>query len=116
DKLISLIHNVISPNSWSDVGGSGTIEYMPIGLALVINQTPDVQEQVADLLETLRRLQDLEVAVEVRMITLAETFFERIGLDFALTLKTDKATAQYEPQLVSSNFKPAGFVNDFSPG
>jgi type II secretory pathway component GspD/PulD (secretin) len=116
DKLINLIQNCISPQSWSAVGGAGTIDYFPTGLALVINQTMDVQEQVADLLEALRRLQDLEVAVEVRMITLAETFFERIGLDFALNLKTDKATAQYEPQLVSSNFKPAGFVNDFSPG
>src|SRR5205085_10263789 len=90
-------------------------EYMPIGMALVIIQTPDVQEQVADLLDALRRLQDLQVAVEVRMITLAETFFERIGLDFALNIKTDKNTAKYEPQLVTNNFKSPGLINDFSP-
>jgi general secretion pathway protein D len=115
DMLIKLVTNTVSPQSWAEVGGAGTIDYMPIGMALVINQTPDVQEQVADLLEALRRLQDLEVAVEVRMITLAETFFERIGLDFALNIKTDHNTSQYEPQLVTSNFKPAGQVNDFSP-
>jgi len=115
DMLIKLVTNTVAPQSWAEVGGAGTIDYMPIGMALVVNQTPDVQEQVADLLEALRRLQDLEVAVEVRMITLAETFFERIGLDFALNIKTDHSTAQYEPQLTTNNFKPAGQVNDFSP-
>jgi type II secretory pathway component GspD/PulD (secretin) len=115
DVLVKLIVGSVAPETWADAGGSGTIEYMPIGMALVINQTPDVQEQVADLLEALRRLQDLEVAVEVRVITLAETFFERIGLDFALNVKTDKNTAKYEPQLVTGQFKPAGQINDFSP-
>jgi type II secretory pathway component GspD/PulD (secretin) len=67
------------------------------------------------LLDALRRLQDLEVAVEVRIITLAETFFERIGLDFALNVKTDHNTAKYEPQLVTGQFKPQGQINDFSP-
>src|SRR5262249_26088511 len=115
DALIKLIQKSISPLSWSDVGGSGTIEYMPIGLALAINQTPDVQEQVAELLDALRRLQDVQIAVEVKIITLAETFFERVGLDFSLNIKTDKSTMQYEPQLVTNQFKPAGQVNDFSP-
>src|SRR6476660_8920478 len=102
--LIKLVTNTIAPVPYRSVGGAGTIDYMPIEMALVINQTPDVQEQVADLLDALRRLQDLEVAVEVRIITLAETFFERIGLDFALNVKTDHNTAQYEPQLVTNNF------------
>jgi type II secretory pathway component GspD/PulD (secretin) len=115
DLLIKLITDCVAPQSWADVGGAGSIQYMPIGLALVVNQTPDVQEQVADLLEALRRLQDLEVAVEVRMITLAETFFERVGLDFNVNVKTDHVTGQYEPQLTTSQFKPPGQVNDFSP-
>jgi type II secretory pathway component GspD/PulD (secretin)/tetratricopeptide (TPR) repeat protein len=115
DMLVKLITGSVAPETWADAGGSGTIEYMPIGMALVINQTPDVQEQVADLLEALRRLQDLEVAVEVRVITLAETFFERIGLDFALNVKTNKNTAKYEPQLVTGQFAAPGQINDFNP-
>jgi type II secretory pathway component GspD/PulD (secretin)/tetratricopeptide (TPR) repeat protein len=116
DTLIKLVTDICSPYTWSSVGGPGTIEYMPVGMALVINQTPDVQEQVAELLDALRRLQDLEVAVEVRILTLAETFFERIGLDFNLNIKTDKNTRPYEAQIVTNQFKPAGQVNDFSPG
>lgn len=115
EMLIKLIQNTISPNSWADVGGAGTVDYMPIGMALVINQTPDVQEQVADLLEALRRLQDLQVAIEIKLITLSETFFERIGLDFNLNLKTDHNTSRFEPQITTGQFKPAGQVNDFSP-
>lgn len=116
EMLMKLIQNTISPQSWAEVGGAGTIDFMPIGMALVINQTVDVQEQVQELLDALRRLQDLQVAVEIKLITLSETFFERIGLDFNLNVKTDKNTSKFEPQLTTGQFKPAGQVNDFSPG
>jgi len=115
EMLIRLIQNTVAPQTWAEVGGAGTVEFMPIGMALVVNQTPDVQEQVADLLEALRRLQDVQVAIEIRMITLSETFFERIGLDFNLNVKTDQSTSRFEPQITTNNFKPLGQVNDFSP-
>src|SRR5262249_9223996 len=63
DRLIKVITDTIAPDSWSTTGGAGTIDYYPLGMALVILQTPDVHEQVAELLESLRRLQDDEVAV-----------------------------------------------------
>ena len=53
---------------------------MAIGQALVINQTPDVQEQVEQLLNTLRQLQDVQVAVEVRAVSVADSFFENFVL------------------------------------
>lgn len=112
--LIKLITSTIEPHTWAEVGGSGIIEYFPHGHALVITQTPDVQEQVAELLETLRRLQDLEVAVEVRLISLSETFFERIGLDFALNIKTDNSTKGLEQALSTGVFKPLGQLNDLN--
>src|SRR5207302_2441943 len=71
------------------------------------------QEQVAELLQALRRLQDQEVAVEVRFITIAESFFERIGMDFNINFTT--SNSKYEPQLVSQQFKPFGFINSFNP-
>lgn len=74
--LIKLITTTVAPQSWSIMGGPGTIDYFPIGMALVVNQTPDVQEQVADLLASLRRLQDVEVAVEMRWITLPDSLLD----------------------------------------
>jgi type II secretory pathway component GspD/PulD (secretin) len=113
EVLIRLIQSVIAPMTWREVGGQGTIEYFPLGMALVITQTPDIQEQVADLLAALRRLEDQQVAVEVRFITIAESFFERIGLDFNINIRNDQT--KYEPQLVSQQFRPFGFINHFSP-
>jgi len=110
ESLIRLITNSVQPDSWEAMGGPGRIEYYPLGMALVINQTPDVIEEVIRLLEALRALQDLEIAIEVRMITLAETFYERIGLDFSMNIKTN--TKDIEPALTTGIFRPAPFVND----
>jgi hypothetical protein len=84
DQLIKLIVNTVQPESWKECGGEGTIEYYPLGMALVIHQTPDVQEQVADLLVSLRRLQDVEVAVEVRIVTVPKAFLGQVVHDLGL--------------------------------
>jgi general secretion pathway protein D len=82
DTLIELITTTIAPQSWDDVGGPGSISGFDTNLSLVVSQTQEVHEQIADLLEQLRRLQDLQVTIEVRFITLSDRFFERIGVDF----------------------------------
>ena len=55
-------------------------------MSLVISQTQEVHEEIVDLLEQLRRMQDLQVTIEVRFITLNDNFFERIGVDFDFTI------------------------------
>jgi RNA polymerase sigma-70 factor (ECF subfamily) len=60
ETLIRLITRSIKPASWDMMGGSGTIDYYPLGQALVVSQTPDVQEQIADFLAMLRRLRKVE--------------------------------------------------------
>lgn len=82
DTLISLVTSSISPTSWNENGGAGTIEPSPANLSIVVSQTQEVHDQIADLLEQLRKLQDLQVTIEVRFITLRDNFFERIGVDF----------------------------------
>lgn len=109
DLLINLVTNSVSPNTWTNVGGPGTIQYFPLGMALVINQTQEVQEEVAALLQALRRLQDLEVAIEMRLVSVSEAFFERIGLDFDVNLITPNS--RFQSQLLSQQFQPFGNVN-----
>ena len=82
DTLIELITSTIAPDTWDEVGGPGAIESFATNLSLVISQTQDVHDQIADLLEQLRRLQDLQVTIEVRFITLRDDFFEQMGIDF----------------------------------
>jgi len=89
DSLIELITSTIQPTSWTEVGGVGAIQEYENNLTLVISQTQQVHEEIADLLEQLRRLQDLQVTIEVRFITLSDQFFERIGVDFDFDLDDD---------------------------
>ncbi|CAN5281935.1 hypothetical protein BH10PLA2_BH10PLA2_05010 [soil metagenome] len=56
EELIELIQTSLQPESWNKGGGPGTIEFFPVGKSLVINQSADMQEQVQELLNALRRL------------------------------------------------------------
>lgn len=82
DTLIELITRTIAPDSWEQVGGPASIQRFETTLSLVIRQTQAVHEEITDLLKQLRRLQDLQVTVEVRFVTVSDSFFERIGVDF----------------------------------
>jgi general secretion pathway protein D len=70
------------------VGGPGAIKPFDTNLSLVISTTQEVHDEIADLLQQLRRLQDLQVTIEVRFITLNDTFFERIGVDFDFNIQS----------------------------
>lgn len=94
DTLIDLITTTIAPTSWDDNGGAGSVSGFDTNLSLVVSQTQDVHEQIADLLEQLRRLQDLQVTIEVRFITLQDDFFERIGVQFDFSIK-DNSNIQF---------------------
>lgn len=88
DSLIDLIVSTVEHDSWMENGtGDGEIQPFPTNLSLVISQTQRVHEQIADLLEQLRRLQDLQVTIEVRFIRLSDSFFERIGIDFDFNIE-----------------------------
>ncbi len=115
ESLIKLITNTISPNSWKELGVQGTIDYFPATMTLVVNQTIGLQEEIADLLAALRRLQDQQVSIEIRFISITEDFFERIGLDFNLNIVNPSNTNKFQPQLLNSAFTPAQFINAFNP-
>ena len=87
--LIELIQTTVAPETWNTTGGPGAISPFQTNLSLVVSQTQEVHEQIANLLVQLRRLQDLQVTIEVRFITLADTFFERIGVDFDFNIQTN---------------------------
>jgi beta-lactamase regulating signal transducer with metallopeptidase domain len=84
EPLLELIRSTIAPQSWDTAGGPGSLEAFETNLSLVVSQTQDIHEQIADLLQ-LRRLQDLQVALELQVLAVPENFFERVGLDFDLS-------------------------------
>ena len=82
DSLMELVVSVVEPNSWDEVGGQASVRPFETTLSLVIRQTQQAHEEIQDLLAQLRRLQDLQVSIEVRFVTVSDKFFERIGVDF----------------------------------
>ena len=82
DDLINLIQETIAPDTWEQNGGTGRMAPFPSNLSLVVTQTQQVHDQIQDLLERLRELNDVQIVIEVRFITLQDNFFERIGVDF----------------------------------
>jgi type II secretory pathway component GspD/PulD (secretin) len=97
ERLITLITKTVEPRSWSDQGGAGVIDYHPLTKSLVINQTPDVQEQILDILNSLRRLQDLQVSLEVRFISVDETVADRLIAEFKGKEEVKLAAASETP-------------------
>ncbi|HET6881243.1 MAG TPA: hypothetical protein VFI31_13870 [Pirellulales bacterium] len=117
ESLIELITSTIAPTTWDDVGGPGSIQQFPSNLSLVISQTQEVHEEIADLLEQLRRLQDLQVTIEVRFITLNDNFFERIGInfDFSIPTRLNKPFTLFGSQTAEAQVPNTGQVTAFPP-
>ncbi len=105
ERLIKLITSTVEPKSWVEKGGPGSIDYHRLTMSLVVCQTPDIQEQTVDLLNSLRRLQDTQVSLEVRLITVDDGFVERMGLD-------GKDGTPIKPAAASASPLRARFLND----
>ncbi len=119
--LVQLITASIAPNTWRVGGADGTngqafgygqgigggaggadaqdgetvqpgsITPFMLNISLIIRHTAEVHEEVVDLLRQLRKLQDLQISVEVRFITLDDNFFEQIGVDFDVSIHSNVA-------------------------
>jgi general secretion pathway protein D len=112
DTLIELMTSTITPDSWIDNGGKGTISGFPTNLSLVVSQTQDIHQDIADLLQQLRRLQDLQVTIEVRFIALNDNFFERMGVKFDFNIDDNSGIQN----LVNGNSVPDDDGRSFAFG
>lgn len=108
DGLIDLIVSTVASETWAENGGGeAEIREFVGNLSLIISQTQAVHEEIEDLLEQLRRLQDLQITIEVRFIRLNDSFFERIGIDFDMNIndKTVGTTDLLDENAVDSNYE-----------
>jgi RNA polymerase sigma factor (sigma-70 family) len=78
DWLIGKIIRTVSPSSWKESGGTGTVQFYPLKMSLVVSNTPRVQAQVQYLLETMRRVQEVEVVAETRILLLNAACFLKL--------------------------------------
>ncbi len=101
EPLIELIRSTVSPDSWDDTNGDGTLQAFVPNLSLIVSQTQEVQDQIQDLLKKLRELNDVQIVIEVRFITLQDSFFERIGVDFDFQINDNSNLTNPIPDEVS---------------
>jgi general secretion pathway protein D len=114
DDLINLITQTIDPDSWGAGGGMGgggrqqssstipdgssdstgegratVMEYYQT-LTLIIRQTEENHQKIVDLLKQLRKMNDIQINVEVRFITIQDDFYESIGMDFDFSFRNSQ--------------------------
>ncbi len=94
-ELINLITSVVDPESWETLQSEP--QFFGLNNTLAIRQTEENHEEIRELLEKLRALNDLQVAVEVRFITISDEYFEKIGVNMNLSFKpSDAASASVD--------------------
>lgn len=89
--LVDLIMRHCSPGTWRQTGGEGSIVYYPHGMALDIRQTDAVQNQIVYFLGTLRQAQSVQVAVEMRVVSLDQAALPRLLKTMRPSKKEDVA-------------------------
>ena len=102
-QLINLIQDVIPGGLWEEDDGGAIRAFAP-NLSLIVTQTQEVHDQIQDLLRRLRELNDVQIVIEVRFITMTDDFFERIGVDFDFSINDN------------SGLTPEQAVADTRPG
>jgi general secretion pathway protein D len=86
DSLIRLLQSTVAPESWKAAGGPGVVEWFPTNLSLIVRQSAEVHQKIADLLAELRRLHGVQVTLETRVIGLTDNGLAQMRADFDFDL------------------------------
>lgn len=98
--LMDLITNTIGDSEKWDSEGGGAYSMRPFAanLSLIISAPQEIHDQVQSLLKKLRELNDVQIVIEVRFLTLNENFFEKIGIDFDFSINDDSGLTLAQAQ------------------
>jgi hypothetical protein len=96
EALMSYIKKTISPKSWDDIGGEGTIQFYGLGCGLVVNQTQAVQEQIIDLLQGLRKM-NTQVELRCKLVEVdKEGKIQQKSLPSVMLMDEQQAAVQWK--------------------
>jgi Flp pilus assembly secretin CpaC len=103
------IESTVDPNTWKDNDPNGYGQIDDYNNHLIITQTSEVHTKVANLLQQLREAQAVQVAVEVRFLTVSRNFMEDIGVNLGLSFNANSSFP--EPP---SHYSPITITNGSS--
>ncbi|MDR0392553.1 MAG: hypothetical protein LBH59_11635 [Planctomycetaceae bacterium] len=89
EMIINLIKNT---TAWNDSQEGANIIEFPPSMSIVVRQTEEIHAEIVELLAQLRKLSDLQIAVEVRYITISDDYYEKMGVDFQAKIRNDGAS------------------------
>jgi general secretion pathway protein D len=89
-EIEDMITNTISPTSWSTAGGQADLRWWG-DRVLIVSQTPRGHEEIRTLLEQLRNILAIQIAVEARFLTVSRNFIREIGVDLDVVLNQGTA-------------------------
>ncbi len=87
EQVTELIRRMVDPDSWDTVAGN-TVEFRPPGQLLVV-QTPEGHTKIRKLLDGLRQISAIQVSIDLRVVSLSDTYTQLVGADWSLTLRSD---------------------------
>jgi len=62
ERILQAVTNAVEPSSWTEVGGTGSISYVPEFEGIVVSQTQATHDKIDALLADLRRMRDNQTA------------------------------------------------------
>ena len=80
--VAQLMLDTVTPDSWIENGGTGSVRPSPLNQQLIITQTPENHRKIQNLLDQLREASAIQVTVEARFLTVSRNFLDDVGMDF----------------------------------
>lgn len=92
-ELADLLTTAVEPDSWSAAGGRGNLAVVHQNASLVIRQSSAVHDQLRNTLDMLRRLADVQVVAELKVISVPAS--DLIGSNDPLLAPRTLPTAEH---------------------
>ena len=102
------IENTVEFSSWKDNDPNGYGQIDDFNNQLIITQTSEVHEKIANLLAQLREAQAVQVSIEARFLTVSRHFLESVGVNLSMSVEGKN------PNNPNNNWSPVTITNGTS--
>ncbi len=102
------IENTVEFSSWKDNDPNGYGQIDDFNNQLIITQTSEVHEKIANLLAQLREAQAVQVSIEARFLTVSRHFLESVGVNISMSIEGKN------PNNPNNNWSPITITNGTS--
>ena len=86
EEIIELIQRVVAPGTWVEEEEEGNaIQFRSPG-ALIVTASPEAHEEVLEFLDKLRQLISMQVAIDIRFLSMSDSYTQLVGTDWTLSL------------------------------